>query len=1005
MSIIVTNENSASKEQTQSSKKKNIPAKADESSNVFYHGKFPVVGIGASAGGLIALEDFFSAMPADTIQGIAFVVVQHMSPNHKSMLSEIIRRFTKMQIYDVKDGMGVMPDCIYIIPPNQDMIIMDGILHLLEPSEAHGHRMPIDSFFHSLASDQQEWGIGIVLSGTGSDGTAGVRYIKAEGGMVMAQSPQSSEYNGMPLSAIDTGLVDYVLESAEMPAQLRDYVSQIDVSNSSEEKPRTTHKIEETMQIIFNELLVQTGHDFSQYKQKTLDRRIKRRMVVNNIRRVEGYAHYLQQKPEEVQALFRDILINVTNFFRNPGVFEVFQEQVVPKLFEGKSPGTPVRIWVVGCSTGEEAYSIAILIHEHMEKLKQIFEIQIFATDIDSRTIEHARKGVYPGNISSDISPERLEHFFTHNSEANTYSIQKNIRDMIIFSEQDVIQDPPFSKLDLISCRNLLIYMNKEMQKSLIPMFHYALNPAGFLLLGSSESIGEFSMFFDTLDRKSKLYQSKAEIGEYGHSLGKFFPFPVGIETPLRSSDKYAGEKKFKMRELAEKKLLQQYAPAGVLINERGDILYLHGRTGLYIEMPPGEPAYNILKMAREGLRSPLSAALSKAIVSKEQVTRSGVRVKTNGNFTTINLTIRPVEESTDQNLLMVTFDVPPESEQKAGQVTGDYIVGDTSDDEESVSSLKEELRTMEEYLRASNEELEVSNEELRSSNEEMQSMNEELQSTNEELETSREELQSVNEELSTVNNELQAKVAELSETNDDMNNLLASTGVGIVFVDNQLRIQRFTPAVTKVMNLIPSDVGRPIEHTVSNFSGYNRLIADIQSVLDNLVPLETEVHTNSGEWYTIRMRPYRTMKNTIEGVVVTFQKQTDLLRRLAAVVRDSLDAIALQDKDGHILAWNPMAEKMYGWSEADALNMNASSMVPEDRIEESMDIMKELVKGEVPEPYQTQRITKEGRILNVWVIATPLVNEDGEVYSIATTEREIKSGNTHKENNRTKFQ
>lgn len=966
----------------------NIDKQNFSNNNKFGDG-FPVVGIGASAGGLDAFEKFFSAIPASEDMDMAFVLVQHLSPDHKSMLSEIIERYTNMDVRQVKDGMAVKPNHVYIIPPNRDMIITDGILHLVEPAETRGHRMAIDTFFHSLASDLHGLAIGIILSGTGSDGTAGVRSIKAEGGMVMAQSPESSDYNGMPLSAIDTGLVDYVLEPAEMPAQLRDYVSLIH-SDVSEEKPHPAQKTEETMQMIFNELLIQTGHDFSQYKQKTLDRRIRRRMIVNNIKRMEGYANYLQQKPEEVQALFRDILINVTNFFRNPRIFEVFQEKVVPKLFEDKSPGAEVRIWVVGCSTGEEAYSIGILIHEHMQKLKQNFKIQIFATDIENRMIERARKGVYPDSISSDVSPERLELFFTHDPEANTYTILKDIRDMIIFSEQDVIQDPPFSKLDLISCRNLLIYMNKEMQNKLIPMFHYALNPGGFLLLGSSESIGEFSMLFDTLDQQSKLYQSKDVNGKYRHSIGKFIPSPVEIETPPRVSYKHASEKRFHMRELTERKLLQQYAPAGVLVNERGDILYLHGRTGQYLEMASGEPAHNILKMAREGLQPALTTALSKVMINKEQVTRSGVRIKTNGNFTTVNLTVQPVEESTDENLFMVTFDIPQDSGQSDGQVTEGDIVEAMSGEEENVSALKEELRTMEEYLRASNEELEVSNEELRSSNEEMQSMNEELQSTNEELETSREELQSVNEELSTVNSELQAKVTELSEANEDMNNLLASTGVGIVFVDNQLCIQRFTPSIKEVINLIPSDVGRPIEHTVSNFSGYDRLIPDIQSVLDTLIPVEVEVHTHSGEWYTVRMRPYRTTKNTIEGVVITFLKQTETLRRLAAVVRDSLDTITLQDKDGHIIAWNPMAEKMYGWSEADALNMNASRMVPENKIEEYLGMMRELVRGQVPDPYQTQRVTKEGRILDVWLIATPLVNEDGEVYSIATTEREI---------------
>jgi len=959
-----------------------------ESANGPLNEKFPIVGIGASAGGLAAFEEFFLAMPADANMGMAFVLVQHMAPDYKSMLSEIIRRYTKMQVYDVKDEMSVKPDCVYVIPPNRDMIIMDGMLHLMEPAEARGHRNPIDSFFRSLASDQQERSIGILLSGTGIDGTQGVKDIKAEGGMVIAQSPESSEYNGMPRSAIDTGMVDYILTPAEMPVQLHDYVSHI-----FKEKSHPLSNNKRAMESIFNQLLTQTGHDFSQYKQKTIDRRIKRRMAVNNIKLLDGYANYLQQKPEEIKALFSDLLINVTSFFRNPKVFEALQEQVIPPLFEGRSADTAIRIWVVGCSTGEEAYSIGILLQEHMSKLERTFKVQIFATDIDSRTIEQARKGVYTAGISDDIPPERLERFFIHNPELNTYSIQKNIRDMVIFSEHDVIKDPPFSKLDLISCRNLLIYMDKEMQKKIIPMFHYALNPGGFLLLGSSESVGEFSYLFDILDRPSKLHQSKVFHGEFHYPIGKLVPSPPGRSVSRLPSGKPSVENKLQLRELAERKLLQHYAPAGVLINEQGTILYFHGRTGLYLEAPPGEPGYNILKMARDGLRQALTTALSKAVVNKEQIVRSGIRVRTNGDFTTIDLTLRPVEEALEQRLFLVTFDEPSEPRQsqkgKSG-LTEDKGVAESQDvEEESVAGLKEELRTMEEYLKDSNEELEVSNEELTSSNEEMQSINEELQSTNEELETSREELQSVNEELSTVNAELQAKVAELSEANEDMNNLLASTGVGIVIVDNQLLIEHFTPEVTKVMHLIPTDVGRPISHTVLKLPGYDRLISDIQAVLKNLTPIEVEVRTHGGEWYILSMRPYRTLKNTI-GVVITFQKQTEVLRRLAAVVQDSGDAIMMQDMEGRILAWNPMAEKIYGWSEEEALTMNISSMIPENRKEETLEALKKLIQAEVMQPYRTKRLTKDGRIVDVWLTATPLINVDGKVYSIATTERKI---------------
>lgn len=950
--------------------------------------RFPVVGIGASAGGLPAMEEFFSAFSADRKYGMAFVIVQHMAPNHKSMLAEIIGRYTSMQVSDVKDGMAVERDHVYVIPPNQNMVIIGGVLNLLEPAEARGHRMPIDYFFRSLASDRKEWAIGIILSGTGSDGSEGVRAIKAEGGMAMAQNPESSEYNGMPLSAIDTGMIDYSMEAKEMPEKLQDYVSQVFA-----EKSHPSPNIEEAMKIIFSELLTRTGHDFSQYKTKTLDRRIRRRMAVSNIKRIDGYARYLQQKPEESEALFRDLLINVTNFFRNPKVFEALEEQVLPSLFEDKSSNDAIRIWVVGCSTGEEAYSLAILVYEYMEKIEQTFKVQIFATDIDYETIEHARKGIYPANISADVSPERLHRFFTHDVELDTYAITKNIRDMIIFSEQDVIQDPPFSKLDMISCRNLLIYMNKELQKKLIPMFHYALNPGGLLFLGTSESIGDFPNLFEPLDKQYKIYRSKAAQNEYNYSVGSFFPTMGGTSGNSKSHEPSSNHKKLQMRELTERNLLQQYAPTGALVNEYGDILYLHGRTGMYLEMPPGEPDHNILKMAREGLRPALTNALSRLVVNKElKVTHSKVRVKTNGDFTTVDLNIRQVEETGNQKLFLVTFD-PYELKEGKQEVTvdkNDYKT-DTPAEEESVSALREELRTMEEYLRASNEELEVSNEELRSSNEEMQSMNEELQSTNEELETSREELQSVNEELSTVNNELQAKVAELSEANEDMNNVLAATGVAIIFVDNQLRIQRFTPAAIHIMNLIPADVGRPVKHIVSNLSGYDQLIQDIQSVMDDLTPLEIEVHTTDGEWYVVRMRPYRTIKNTIEGVVITFLKQTETLRRLAAVVQDSHDAIILQDKEGRILAWNPAAERMYGWNEVEALEMNITRIIPEDKKEEYMELVKKLVRGETPEPWQTQRVSKEGHMMDVWLIATPLINENGEVYSIATTEKEVR--------------
>ncbi|MGO8746263.1 MAG: chemotaxis protein CheB [Thermoguttaceae bacterium] len=793
---------------------------------------FPVVGIGASAGGLAAFEAFFSGMPAETDPGMAFVLVQHLAPDHKSILSDLVKRYTRMQVFEVEDGMAVSPNCAYIIPPNRDMAFLDGTLQLLDPAAPRGHRLPIDFFFRSLAQDQHERAICIVLSGTGSDGTLGVRAIKGEGGMVMAQNPESTEYDGMPRSAIATGLVDYVLPPAEMPPQLIAYVAHA-FGRTPRPVPLPAPKAVDAMKKVFILLRAQTGHDFSQYKQSTINRRVERRMAVHQIERLNEYVRHLQQTPAEVEALFRDLLIGVTNFFRDPEAFAALKEQVIPRLFADKDAGAAIRVWVPGCSTGEEAYSIALLLQEQMELLKQSCKAQVFATDIDRQAIEQARTGLYPASIAADISPERLSRFFVQEPDGTAYRVHKSLRDMLVFSEQDVIKDPPFSKLDLISCRNLLIYMGGDLQKKLMPLFHYALNPGGTLFLGTSETVGEFADLFATLNSKSKLYQRKENgSGAQRPAMGKYLPPLTEGGATSRPSAKAPGESTFRLRELTERALLQQYAPVGALINQRGEILYLHGRTGLYLEPAPGEPGMNILKMAREGLRQELTTTLQKAMASRDPVRHPGLRVKTNGDFTLVDLTIRPVtagpDAATEPTLFLVIFEEsPPTAQQRPEKAVAvdsvQGVDGIAIDVDARIAALKQELRAKEEYLQTTNEELETSNEELKSSNEEMQSVNEELQSTNEELETSKEELQSLNEEMATVNAELQQKVADLSRANNDMNNLLAGTGIGTVFVDYQLHIQRFTPAVTQVINLILTDVGRPVGHIVSNLVGYDR--------------------------------------------------------------------------------------------------------------------------------------------------------------------------------------
>ncbi|MFA4985964.1 MAG: chemotaxis protein CheB [Candidatus Brocadiia bacterium] len=864
------------------------------------NGGFPVVGIGASAGGLAAFEAFFAGMPADSDPGMAFVLVQHLAPDHKSILTELVRKYTRMQVFEVEDGMEVKPNCAYIIPPNHDMAFLNGTLQLMEPAAPRGQRLPIDFFFRSLAQDQNEHAICIVLSGTGSDGTQGVRAIKAEGGMVMAQNPDSTEYDGMPRSAIATGLVDYVLPPREMAAQLISYIAH---AFGRPPRPSTAPetKAENALKKIFVLLRAQTGHDFSLYKPNTVNRRIERRMAVHQIETLEGYIKYLRQTPAEADALFRDMLIGVTSFYRDTEAFQVLEEQAIPKLFSNKLPGAVIRVWSPGCSTGEEAYSIAMLLQERMEALKQSFRLQVFATDIDSQAIATARAGIYPASIAADISPERLVRFFTAEPDGSAYRIHKSIRDILVFSEQDVIKDPPFSKLDLISCRNLLIYMGVELQKRLIPLFHYALNGGGFLFLGTSETVGEYGDLFAPVDRKLKLYQRKANyLGTHRAAPAQFLPPMTATDAGLpRATAKMAAPAKLPLRDLAERALLQQVAPAAALVQANGDILYLHGRTGLFLEPTAGEVGVNnILKMAREGLCPGLTTALRHASTGQEIVRCPGIKVKTNGKFTAVNLTVRPVTSgpttTPEQPLFLVILEEAPEQAQKG---TPSPQAGENVNEaDERIAALTQELRTKDEYLQSTNEELETANEELKSSNEEMQSVNEELQSTNEELETSKEELQSINEELATVNAELQTKVVDLSRANNDMNNLLSGTGIATVFVDHQLRILRFTPTATAIINLILSDVGRPVSHIVSNLVGYDQLIVDVRAVLDSLIPKEVEVQTCGGEWYTMRILPYRTLDNVIEGAVITFvnitetKKAREALRETRAILQAALD-------------------------------------------------------------------------------------------------------------------
>jgi len=842
--------------------------------------QFPVIGIGASAGGLAAFESFFLGMANNDKPNMAFVLIQHLDPDHKSILTSLIQRFTKMDVYEAENEMVVKVNCVYIIPPAGEISLSNGKLQVSKPTTARGHRLPIDFFFQSLADEKKENAIGIILSGNGSDGSQGLRAIKSVGGLTIAQTITSADFDGMPRSAINTGMVDYELIPSDMFLQILTYTSFI--LKDFNKIPATERIIESSLQKIFLILRNKTGHDFSGYKSGTINRRIERRMAITQKENLEDYTLYLKENSNEGDLLFRDLLISVTNFFRDPEVFQFLESQIIPLLFQNKPPGSVIRVWIPGCATGEEVYSIAIIIQEHIDSLKQNYKLQIFATDIDDRAIAFARIGIYPNSIANDVSPERLTRFFVAEPTNTAYRISKGIRDIIVFSEQDAIKDPPFSKLDFISCRNLLIYLDLDLQKKLISLFHYALSPKGILLLGTSETIGELNDLFSVVDRKRKLYERKENFRPFNRSgFGKYFTYTEAITNRELTHNKvFPQNKKIPFRELTEQVILNRIAPSSVLVNRDGDILYIHGRTGLYLEPSAGEVGVNnIFKMARDGLRHELSMAFKRVVITKETVQGFGLRVKTNGHFTKVDFIICIAQEdklNDKEELYLISL--AESREQKSLSIEkreeqGDFNIKDSNLE---IEILRKELLDKENYLQGANEELETSNEELKSSNEEMQSINEELQSTNEELETSKEEMQSINEELTTVNSELSSKLTDLSRANNDMNNLISGTGIATIFVDFSMQILRFTPAATRIVNLISTDVGRPIGHILSNLENYDRLLEDIQMVMDTLIPKEMTVQTKDHSWYTLRILPYRTLENIIEGAVITFVDITE---------------------------------------------------------------------------------------------------------------------------------
>jgi two-component system, chemotaxis family, CheB/CheR fusion protein len=837
----------------------------------------PVVGIGASAGGLEAFRDLLEALPNDT--GMAFVLVSHLSKTYKSMLSELLSKVTRMLVAEVRGAMPALANHIYVISPNSTLTMEDGGLTARPLKDENRHGMVIDAFFRSLAEHRKSQAIGVVLSGTGTDGTLGLAAIKAEGGIAFAQDQQSAKYPDMPRSAsAQFGSADFVLPPAQIAQELARISGHPYLRQAQRDEEAAPRSSELQFAGIFHKVKRSTGVDFSQYKPATIQRRIMRRMVLNKMDTVGAYLKHLEADPFEVEALYRDLLINVTAFFREPETFEYLKSEVIPHILKNRRGDLPIRVWVPGCATGEEAYSIAMLLIESLQLSPGTPSVQIFASDISKQAIQVARDGHYPENIAADVSPERLQRFFAQSGHG--YQINKQVRDLCIFAVQDVNRDPPFSRMDLISCRNLLIYLGVSLQRKALAAFHYALNPDGYLLLGSSESVEAGSEAFRQIDKKHRLY---SRLVTSARPLLEFRPAEVaGDPLPVRRQSLHSQSEADLSRE-ADRIVLSQYSPPGVLINSSFEVLQFRGRTAAFLEQPSGQATLNVFKMAREGLSIDLRAAIHHAKKTSAPVRKPGVRVRTDLGVIEVTLEIIPViDKSTSSSAknpcYLVLFDSAPAAAGKRSAQSRAKGKAKTSDTQFELSALRGELAGTQDDLRTIIEEQEATNEELQSANEEILSSNEELQSTNEELETAKEELQATNEELITVNDEVQSRNAELAKVNIDLTNLIDSVEVASVMLDRDLRIRRFTSAAQRVLNLIPTDVGRPIGDIMPNIK-VDDLPGLIRDAIANLQHREQNVQDSAGRSFAMKIRPSKTPDGKVEGAILALTDIESLLR------------------------------------------------------------------------------------------------------------------------------